>query len=128
MLVPVHSQARPSGHRCCPLHRAVQFGAARKDHITYAVKRKAAQAITEHRFRGCKQACRAYSDDAIDVSAQEVLRGEQEYEAFYDEGPAHGMRPWTFLIPTLDEVATNRDWHKKARLLHPRTGNLRHCR
>ena len=83
-------------------------------------KRQANTAIPNSFRRRCdahrhaQQICKAAPEE-VDVTAAESGRGiKRSQETSLERNvPVSGMRPWSFLIPTMEEVATDKNWHLK---------------
>lgn len=61
-----------------------------------------------------RQVCKAEMNETSETAAEDTRDDNRLQQAVLQRNfPVSGMRPWSFLIPTLDEVATSKDWHLK---------------
>ena len=104
-------------HRCCPVKHLPESSEAWSEKKRGRRAKKALlKAFKRHgnAQRNVRLTCRAEPEE-IDVTAVENGKGSRLGLDTMQERSVSpsGMRPWSFLIPSMEEVATNKDWHLK---------------
>ena len=94
------------------LRQLASFRAQRSNGDIHPVHKSTYQAVN---CRSPKRIClttgRAYEEEFS--SLEEAILEDEDTKEEYEYSPSSSMRPWTFLIPSLNEVATNKEWHLK---------------